>query len=134
MSVSRVIRTRANLPVLLRRKAFPPAKPVIRYISKEGVAESGGSVIGPFNEGERLVLLCEVSGGPPPIPDTAIPRSPCRAAARSRAWSAGANVYAPSCYLSRSARFPVRAPFQRPRVDVNYAGPKATTCLDQLAP
>ncbi|KAL3221295.1 hypothetical protein MRX96_029466 [Rhipicephalus microplus] len=62
MSVSRVIRTRANLPVLLRRKTFPPAKPVIRYISKEGVAESGGSVIGPFNEGERLVLLCEVSG------------------------------------------------------------------------
>ncbi|XP_037510550.1 uncharacterized protein LOC119387280 [Rhipicephalus sanguineus] len=27
--------------------------------------EFAGSVIGPFNEGERLVLLCEVSGGHP---------------------------------------------------------------------
>ncbi|XP_075554964.1 synaptogenesis protein syg-2-like [Dermacentor variabilis] len=43
----------------------PPAKPVLRYISKEGVMETAGSVIGPFNEGERLVILCEVSGGHP---------------------------------------------------------------------
>ncbi|XP_077546941.1 uncharacterized protein LOC144159374 [Haemaphysalis longicornis] len=41
----------------------PPAKPVIRYVSSTGVVDFSGSTVGPFNEGERLVLLCEVLGG-----------------------------------------------------------------------
>ncbi|CAN7991779.1 unnamed protein product, partial [Ixodes hexagonus] len=43
----------------------PPGKPVIKYVSKQGVEEPVANVIGPFNEGERLVLLCEVVGGHP---------------------------------------------------------------------
>ncbi|KAG0415590.1 hypothetical protein HPB47_007206 [Ixodes persulcatus] len=48
-----------------REALIPPGKPVIKYVSKLTVEESVASVIGPFNEGDRLVLLCEVIGGHP---------------------------------------------------------------------
>lgn len=59
------IRFRKRLPWLVSffLLAVPPGKPVIKYVSKLTVEESVASVIGPFNEGDRLVLLCEVIGG-----------------------------------------------------------------------
>lgn len=39
----------------------PPDKPVIKDSSNEVLS----SLIGPFNEGERLLLACEVDGGKP---------------------------------------------------------------------
>lgn len=41
---------------------MPPDKPIIKD-AKSG--ERLTSLIGPYNEGEKLVLICEVSGGKP---------------------------------------------------------------------
>lgn len=55
------------LPIFQHRNLFsslvPPEKPVI--MDGNGNGEVLSSLIGPFNEGDRLVLVCEADGGKP---------------------------------------------------------------------
>ena len=53
--------TRNIFSPVLSTVTVPPEKPVIKDASGEVLS----SLIGPFNEGERLLLVCDVEGGKP---------------------------------------------------------------------